>query len=111
MLYTVSITSQGQISIPIDLRRKFGLDKIKRATVTEREGEIIIKPVKDLLELGGSFKTNKKPLTSEQIHEAFGEYLADEAQEGLSKDMLKDLGFKKIAPYTYAPPKQTKPKK
>jgi len=60
MVYTVTITSQGQISIPAKLRRKLGLEKNKKAIVTEDEGKIIIEPVKDLLELEGTFKTNIK---------------------------------------------------
>lgn len=55
MVYTVTITSQGQISIPAKLRRKLGLEKNKRAIVTEEDGKIIIEPVKDLLELEGAF--------------------------------------------------------
>jgi len=54
MTYTVSITSQGQISIPIQLRRKLGLEKNRTALVTEQNGKLLIEPVKDLLELGGS---------------------------------------------------------
>ncbi len=55
MVYTVTITSQGQISIPAKIRRKLGLDKNKKAIVTEEKGKIIVEPVKDLLELKGVF--------------------------------------------------------
>ena len=52
----VSITSQGQISIPAKLRRELGLDKNKKAIV-RREGEkIIVEPVKDFLELAGTYR-------------------------------------------------------
>ncbi len=54
MTYTVSITSQGQISIPIQIRRKLGLEKNKTAFVTEKDGKILVEPVKDFLDLGGS---------------------------------------------------------
>ena len=54
MTYIVSITSQGQISIPAKLRRKLGLEKHKKASVREEDGKLIIEPVKDFLELGGS---------------------------------------------------------
>lgn len=54
MIYTVSITSQGQISIPAPLRRKLGLDKNKKALIREENGELVVKPVKDFSELGGS---------------------------------------------------------
>lgn len=69
MTYTVSITSQGQISIPAEIRRKFGLFKNKKALVSVEDKKIIIEPVKDLLELGGSLKTKKPPLSNEELHE------------------------------------------
>lgn len=81
-MYTVSITSQGQISIPVKLRRKLGLDKTRKALVSEKEGKLMIEPVRDLLDLQGSLKTNLK-ITPRQIREAFGQYLAEEAVKGL----------------------------
>ena len=79
MTYTVSITSQGQISIPAALRRKLGLDKSKKALVSEKDGRILIEPVKDFLEMKGSLKTDKPPLTSTRLHELFGQFLAEKA--------------------------------
>jgi len=75
MIYTVSITSQGQISIPAPIRRKLGLNERKKAIVSEKDGKVVIAPVKDLLELKGSLKTKIKA-TPKQIREAFEEYLA-----------------------------------
>lgn len=76
MVYTVTITSQGQISIPIALRRQLGLDRSKRATVqTGEDGTIVIKPVVDLLDLYGAIKTKKK-ISSKKIREDFEMYLA-----------------------------------
>lgn len=82
MIYTVTVTSQGQISIPAKIRRELGLDKTKQALVSLENKKIIIEPIKDLLELKGSLKTNIKA-TSHQIREAFGEYLAKEAVKGM----------------------------
>lgn len=82
MSYVVTITSQGQISIPAKIRRESGLDKTRRAYVTSRNGKIIVEPVKDFLELGGTFKTKIKA-TPRQIRKAFEEYLAHEAVKGL----------------------------
>lgn len=78
MTFTVSITSQGQISIPAKLRRKLGLEKKRKAFVTEQNGKIVIEPVKDFLELAGSLKTKKKPLSNQELHDFFGTYLAQE---------------------------------
>jgi AbrB family looped-hinge helix DNA binding protein len=75
MAYTVTITSQGQISIPVHLRRKLGLDITKKALVTEKDGKILIEPIKDLLELKGSLKTriSGSPI---RIRQAFENYTA-----------------------------------
>ncbi|MBI2039719.1 AbrB/MazE/SpoVT family DNA-binding domain-containing protein [Candidatus Microgenomates bacterium] len=78
MIYTVSITSQGQISIPAKLRRKLGFEKNRQAFIEEKDGKLVLEPVKDLLELRGSLKTNKKPLSSHQLHELFADYIAKE---------------------------------
>lgn len=102
-MYTVTITSQGQISIPAKIRRQLGLDKTKKALLTVEENRVIIEPVKDLLELAGSLKTNVKANPG-QIREAFGRYLGKQAVKGLPKDVLKKLGFKQTAPNIFAPP-------
>lgn len=78
MVYTVSITSQGQISIPAKIRRELGIKKGSRAIVTAKKGEIVIKPVADFFSLRGSLKTSKPPLTSEQIHEFVAQEVAKE---------------------------------
>ncbi|HCE31376.1 hypothetical protein A2778_01840 [Candidatus Daviesbacteria bacterium RIFCSPHIGHO2_01_FULL_40_24] len=75
MAYMVSITSQGQISIPAPIRRKLGLDKSKKAIVTEKDGKLVIEPVKDLLDLKGSLKTNIQAYPKE-IRKAFEGYIA-----------------------------------
>ncbi len=56
MSSVVSVTSQGQISIPIKLRRKLGLDKVKKAFITEHNGKIIVEPVRELTDLAGSLQ-------------------------------------------------------
>jgi bifunctional DNA-binding transcriptional regulator/antitoxin component of YhaV-PrlF toxin-antitoxin module len=78
MTYTVSITSQGQISIPIQLRRKLGLDKIRIALVSEEKGQIVLEPIKDLLEIGGSLKTNKKPLSNTELNDIVATAVSEE---------------------------------
>lgn len=78
MVYTVSITSQGQISIPVKLRRKLGFGKNRQAFIAEKDGKLILEPVKDLLELKGSLKTNKKSLSSHKLHELFAEHIVKE---------------------------------
>lgn len=71
----VSITSQGQISIPASIRRKLGLDKSRKAVVTEKNGTLLIEPLKDLLDLKGSLKTNITA-SPKQLRKAFEGYIA-----------------------------------
>ena len=78
MIYTVTITSQGQISIPAKIRRELGFTKSNKAIVSVKKGKVTIEPVKDILELGGSLKTNKKPLSNQQLHDLFAAYMAGE---------------------------------
>lgn len=82
MIYTVSITSQGQINIPIKIRRQLGLMKRSRANVRVEKNTIVIEPMKDLLDLKGSLKTTKKSLSNDELHELF-------AQE-IIKDLIKN---------------------
>lgn len=75
MTYTISITSQGQMSIPIDIRRALRLDKTKKATVILRDTDFVVKPVVDIESLMGIFHT-KKRFTRKQEREAFENALA-----------------------------------
>lgn len=54
MDYLVSITSQGQISIPAEIRRNLGLTKYKKAFVRQEGERVVIEPVFDFMELEGS---------------------------------------------------------
>lgn len=86
MTFTVSITSQGQISIPAKIRRELGFAKTNRAIVSVEKGKMIIEPVQDFLELGGSLKTNKPPLSNEQLHDLFATSMAQDYAAKLKKN-------------------------
>lgn len=90
MTYIVSITSQGQISIPADIRRALNLDKHKKAVVRREKDKVIIEPVKDFLELEGVFK--HKAIKGKSIEEimklekdAVGEAIADRYRRKLKR--------------------------
>ena len=78
MVYTVSITSQGQISIPAPIRQALGLNEFKKALVRVNDKRIIIEPVADFFSLEGSVKSQKPPLSSAKIHDMFAKHLANE---------------------------------
>ena len=78
-MYPVSITSQGQFSIPIPLRRLLGLNSGTKAMVSVEGKRLIVEPVRDFMELAGTFRTNKKPLTNDQLHKVVARAMAKEA--------------------------------
>lgn len=78
MIYSVSITSQGQISIPAKIRRKLGLSKAGKAIVSLENGKMTVEPVKDFLAMRGSLKTDKKPLSNKELHDLFASSVAQE---------------------------------
>ena len=54
-MYTVTITKQGQISIPVKFRKELKLNESKKATVKLEDNKLIIEPVVDIAELAGVF--------------------------------------------------------
>lgn len=72
MTYTVTITSQGQMSIPMPIRRQLRLDKVRQATVTVEHNKIIVEPVQDIDDLLGIFQSKKRvsPLAEKKAFEA-----------------------------------------
>lgn len=56
MQQLISITSQGQITIPASMRRALGLEKYRKASVRTKDNKIIVEPVPDLLSLAGILK-------------------------------------------------------
>jgi len=75
MIYTVSVTSQGQVSIPVKLRRQFGFDNRRKAIIEVKKDGLLMKPQTDIDALRGSLKT-KKRIPFRKVRQAFGEYLA-----------------------------------
>jgi len=71
-MYPVSITSQGQISIPAPIRLILGLRLKTKAFASIKNGALVIEPARDLLDYAGSLnkyaKVNKG-LTSDQVLE------------------------------------------
>ncbi len=70
------------MSIPATLRRRFGLDKNKRVLIYAEKDGLKIRPVKDLFELAGTFKTKKK-YSQKKLDKGFAVYMAEQAASGL----------------------------
>ncbi len=66
----VSMTSQGQITIPADIRRKYDFGANSKVIVREKDNKVIVEPVPDLLDLAGSLnKYAIKGKSPEEIRE------------------------------------------
>lgn len=63
------------MSIPAPLRRQLGLSTGSRAVVHVEGDRLIMKPVKDILELEGFFRTDKK-ISPHKTRAAFEKHLA-----------------------------------
>lgn len=77
MIYTNSITSKGQITLPKEFRDKLGLDTLGQAQISmNRRGEIVIKPAKSLAEVRAMLArpTHADPLSDRE--QAMGQALA-----------------------------------
>jgi hypothetical protein len=76
----VSLTSQNQISIPINMSRVWGKVRPKKLMVTLIGEELRIKPVIDFRSLKGLLKSDIK-LTDKQLFEAKREFEKKWAQK------------------------------
>lgn len=95
----MTITSQGQITIPAKLKRSLGFTKSQKANVREEDGKLIIEPVVDLLDLAGSLsKYAKKNKSIDEImkmeKEAVGEAIAERYKRKLKREGNKLLTIK-----------------
>ena len=50
----VSVTRKGQITIPVELRRKFGIEESSKVDVAEEDGKIVIRKRPSIFDLAGS---------------------------------------------------------
>jgi len=49
----VSVTRKGQITIPVELRRKFGIDEGSKVEVVEEGNSIVIRKLPSIFDLAG----------------------------------------------------------
>jgi AbrB family looped-hinge helix DNA binding protein len=67
---TASVTSKGQITIPIEVREDLGIKAGDRISFLKNErGEYVIKPkTGSIMDLKGMFKWTGKPVTIEEMN-------------------------------------------
>jgi AbrB family looped-hinge helix DNA binding protein len=69
MQKVVSITSQGQITIPQEIRQAFGITGAVKAVIKKKDNSIIIKPQLSFDDLAGSLKSDIS-LTDKELRQA-----------------------------------------
>lgn len=62
----VSITSQGQITIPQSIRRAFGIKNAVKAVIWKNGGKIVVEPRQNFWSLAGSLHSRIK-LSDQQL--------------------------------------------
>ena len=75
MTFFVTVTSQGQISIPAVVRRKLGFDKSGKVMIQVFGDRIELTPAGDVKSLRGVFR-NEKKITFKTIRKSFEQDLA-----------------------------------
>jgi len=50
----VTVTRKGQITIPVELRRKFRIEEGSKVMVVEENGKIVVKRLPSIFDLAGS---------------------------------------------------------
>lgn len=65
----VSITSQGQLTIPVSIRRSFGIKGAVKAIIRKEKNFIVVEPKKDFWSLEGSLASGVK-LSDKELQEA-----------------------------------------
>lgn len=77
---TAAVTSKGQITIPVEVRKKLGLKPGDRVRFIEGEnGEFIIRPkTSSIMDLEGCVPWTGKPVTIEEMNETIAQGWAGE---------------------------------
>jgi AbrB family looped-hinge helix DNA binding protein len=54
MTCEVVVTKKGQVTIPVEIRRKFGIEESSKVEIVEKNGEIVIRKRPSIFDLAGS---------------------------------------------------------
>lgn len=85
-MYSSTLTSKGQATIPAPIRKKLGLKPGRKILFEERNNQILIKKTLSLSELQGSLKPKIKVKYSDKKADvAIGRMLAEEYRKKYGK--------------------------
>ncbi|HEV2746492.1 MAG TPA: AbrB/MazE/SpoVT family DNA-binding domain-containing protein [Allosphingosinicella sp.] len=81
-----TMTSKGQITVPAEVRSKFGLRAGTRVDFAENDaGELVMRPrTGDIRALRGIVEYRGPPVSLEDINKAIGEAVAEEFKRSVS---------------------------
>lgn len=54
MIWERSVTRKGQVTIPVELRRKFHIEEGSKVQITEKNGEIVVRKCVSFYDLAGA---------------------------------------------------------
>ena len=60
MILMTTVTTKGQVTIPIDIRDKFDLAPGRKVKFQIKDNDVFIRPVADFADLMGTFPSKKK---------------------------------------------------
>lgn len=80
----VTITTKGQVTIPVKIREKLGLNPGDRVIFDEDKNVAQVRPVPDFFTFRGALK-GKGPYGEEKVRKTVGEHLAKRYLRTLNK--------------------------
>lgn len=90
MTFTATVTSQGQITIPVEIRRKLKLDKNRKIVLKLEENTIFMEAEPDIMQLSGAL--SDRAIKNKSIDEiirieedAVGEAVAEQYRKKMKK--------------------------
>jgi AbrB family looped-hinge helix DNA binding protein len=87
------LTSKGQITLPVEIRREMGLttgDRLEFTRNPETGGYEVTRTAGSIMDLKSSLKYDGPPVTVEQMNRDIAQYLADD-DERIKRDYRETL--------------------
>lgn len=83
MLRTTTVTRKGQITIPVEIRNALGISEGDKIEVELEDSTVRLRPKKGSIteRTAGMFKSNRPPMTAEELRIAAETAIAEVAEE------------------------------
>jgi AbrB family looped-hinge helix DNA binding protein len=81
---TAKVSGKGQITLPAGVRRRLGIEPYSTVEIVERDGGILVRPIRSIGELYGIFHEHvrgRKPIGWERERERMEEAVAREVAD------------------------------